>query len=156
MGRQYAIPIRGRKSAICVSHDLVVLAQIADHVFVLRFVDTNRRSRAVDPFGVFSARDLRLRSGAFLKNSEEGHLALVTKHGRPSILAVPFTERLLELGVHRTLALHLFENRHLTLARAAKLAAMTLEEFVELLGHAGIPAADYPPEELDDELRTAS
>ena len=110
----------------------------------------------MNPFGVFSARDLRLRSGAFLRNSEEGHLALVTKHGRPSILAVPFTERLLELGVHRTLALHLFENRHLTLARAAKLAAMSVEEFVELLGQAGIPAADYPPDELDDELRAAS
>lgn len=46
--------------------------------------------------------------------------------------------------------------RHLTLARAARLAAMTLEEFVELLGQAGIPAADYPPEELDDEFRAAS
>ena len=113
-------------------------------------------SKAMDPFEVFTARDLRLRSGAFLKNSEEGHLALVTKHGRPSILAVPFTERLLELGLHRTLALHLFENRYLTLARAAKLAAMSVEEFVHLLGQAGIPAADYPPEELDEELRAAS
>ena len=107
-------------------------------------------------FGVFSARDLRQRSGALLKNSEEGRLAVVTKHGRPSILAVPFTKRLLELGVHRTLALHLFENRHLTLARAAKLAMMTLEEFVDLLGETGTPAADYPPEELDDEIRAAS
>ena len=110
----------------------------------------------MDPVEVFSARDLRLRSGAFLKNSEEGHLALITKHGRPSILAVPFTERLLELGVHRTLALHLFETRHLTLARAAKLAAMTLEEFLGLLGQTGISAADYLPEELDEEIRAAS
>ena len=123
---------------------------------VLRFVDTDRRSKAVDSFGVFSARDLGLRSDAFIENAEAGRLALVTRHGRPSILAVPFTERLLELGVHRTLALHLFESRHLTLARAARLAAMGVEELVELLGQAGVPAADYPPEELDDELRAAS
>ena len=61
---------------------------------------------------------------------------------------VPFNERLLRLGVHRTMALHLFENRHLSLAQAAKLAAMPPEEFLVLLGEAGIPAADYPPEEL--------
>ena len=110
----------------------------------------------MDPFEVFSARDLRLHSGAFLKNSEQGHLALVTKHGRPSILAVPFTERLLELGVHRTLALHLFENRHLTLARAAKLAAMSVEEFLDLLSQTGVSAVDYPPDEMDDEIRAAT
>ena len=66
---------------------------------------------------------------------------------------MPFNERLLRLGVHRTLALHLIENRHLTLAQAAKLAAMPLEEFLVLLDEAGIPAADYPPEELDNGLR---
>ena len=110
----------------------------------------------MDPFGIFSARDLRQRSGELLKDAEEGHLALITKHGRPSILAVPFNGRLLELGVHRTLALDLFEKDHLTLARAAKLAAMTPEEFVALLGEAGSPAVDYPPEELDEEIRAAS
>lgn len=108
------------------------------------------------PFGVFSARDLRQRAGELLKDAEEGHLALITKHGRPSILAVPFDGRLLDLGVHRTLALHLFEERHLTLARAAKLAAMTPEEFVALLGEAGVAAADYSPEELDQEISAAS
>jgi predicted HTH domain antitoxin len=71
-------------------------------------------------------------------------------------LAVPFDGRLLELGVHRALALHLFENRHLTLAQAAKLAAVTAEEFVELLSQTGVPAVDYSPEEIDDELDAAS
>ena len=110
----------------------------------------------MDPLDVFSVRDLRLRSGDLLKDAENGRLAIVTKHGRPAILAVPFDGRLIELGVHRALALHLFEKRHLTLIRAAKIAAMTAEEFMEFLGTAGIPAVDYPPEELDDEISAAS
>lgn len=57
--------------------------------------------------------------------------------------------------VHRALALHLFERRQATLTRAAKVAGVTAEEFVSLLGRAGIPAVDYPPEELDEELGTA-
>ena len=81
---------------------------------------------------------------------------LITKHGRPSILAVPFDDRLLELGVHRALALHLFERKQATLTRAAKVAGVTSEEFVSLLGRAGIAAVDYPPEELDEEVDSAS
>ena len=71
-------------------------------------------------------------------------------------LAVPFDERLLEIGVHRALALRLFEQRQASLARAARVAGVPPEEFMVLLGEAGIPAADYPPEELDDEVHVAS
>ena len=110
----------------------------------------------LDPVDVFSVRDLRQRSGALLKDAENGHVALITKHGRPTILAVPFDARLLDLGVHRALALHLFENRHLSLTQAAKLAAVAVEEFVELLRKTGVPAVDYPPQELDDEISAAS
>ena len=81
---------------------------------------------------------------------------LITKHGRPSILAVPFDDRLLELGIHRALALHLFERNHATLTQAAKVAGVTPEEFVGLLGRAEIPAVDYSPEELDEEIGAAS
>ena len=110
----------------------------------------------MDPVDVFSVRDLRQRSGELLKDAEDGRLALITKHGRPAILAVPFDERLLDLGVHRALALHLFEKRQLSLVQAAKVAAVSAEEFVILLGEAGIAAVDYPPEELDEEVDTAS
>ena len=110
----------------------------------------------MDPLDIFSVRDLRQRSGKLLKDAENGRLALITKHGRPAILAVPFDERLLDLGLHRTLALRLFEKRHLTLVQAARLAGLSAEEFVALLGEAGIPAVDYPAEELDEEVGAAS
>ena len=53
----------------------------------------------MDPVDVFSVRDLRQRSGDLLKNAENGQVAVITKHGRPAILAVPFDARLLDLGV---------------------------------------------------------
>ena len=104
---------------------------------------------------VFSVRDLRHRSGDLIREAEHGHLSLITKLGRPTTLAVPFDERLLELGVRRTLALRLFEQRHLTLVQAARLAAMKAVEFVALLGDAAVPAGDYPPDELAGEFSTA-
>ena len=105
---------------------------------------------------VFSARDVRQRSGELLSDAEDGRLAIITKHGRPAILAVPFDERLVEMGVHRAMALHLFEQRLVTLVQAARMAATTTEEFIVLLGAAGIPAVDYPPEELEAEVGVAS
>ena len=87
--------------------------------------------------------------------AEEGRLAVITKHGRPTILAVPFDDRLLEVGVHRALALHLFEQRQMTLAQAARVADLTVEDFMDTLGAAGVVAVDYPASELEDELSTA-
>lgn len=104
----------------------------------------------------FSVRDLRQRSAELLRNAEDGRLAVVTKHGRPTILAVPFDDRLLEVGVHRALALRLFEHTHLTMAQAAKVADLSVEDFMDLLDRTGVAAVDYPPSELDEELRTAS
>ena len=59
------------------------------------------------------------------------------------------------VDVHRTLALRLFEQRHLTLVQAARLAAMTTAEFLDLLRDKGIPAVDYPPDELAEEIAAA-
>jgi predicted HTH domain antitoxin len=104
---------------------------------------------------LFTARDLRLRAGELLRGAEEGRMALITKHGRPALLALPFDDRLLEYGVARALALQLFEAGHVTLARGARLADSSVEEFIELLGEAGIDAVDYSPEELEAEVEAA-
>ena len=60
--------------------------------------------------GIFSVRDLRKRTGELLRGAQEGRLAVVTERGRPAMLAVPFDDRLLGLGVHRALALRLSED----------------------------------------------
>jgi prevent-host-death family protein len=109
----------------------------------------------MDQIDVFSVRDLPNRSGDLLKDAEAGQISLITKHGRPAILAVPFDERLIGQGVHRAMALHLFESHQVTLAQAAKLAGLSLEDFVELLGEVGLPAVDCPAADLESELAAA-
>ena len=106
----------------------------------------------METLDVFTVRDLRQRTGELLRDAENGRLALITKHGRPAFLAVPFDERLLKHGVNKALALHLFEAGHATLSRAAKIAILSIEEFLDLLDEFGIAAVDYPPEDLDEEL----
>lgn len=109
----------------------------------------------MEPFDVFSARELRQRSGELFRDAEQGRLSVITKHGRPAILAVPFDNRLLSLGVQRAMGISLFEVGALSLAHGAKLAGVSMEEFVELLGQEGVAAVDYPPEELAEELDAA-
>jgi prevent-host-death family protein len=104
---------------------------------------------------VFTARDLRQRSGELFSDAERGQLSLITKNGRPAMVAVPFDRRLLESGVHRALALNLFEAGQLSLAQAAKVAGLSQEAFMEVLVEVGIPAVDYPPQELEGELDAA-
>lgn len=43
---------------------------------------------------VFSARDLRNNAGQLLKDARNGRLSLITKHGVPLVLAVPFDSHL--------------------------------------------------------------
>ena len=109
----------------------------------------------MEPIDVFSVRDLRSRTGDLLRDAEAGRVSVITKHGRPVILAVPFDERLLMEGVNRSLAIRLYEGGEVTLAQAAKVARLGLDEFLELLDTAGVPAVDYPPEDLEHEVEIA-
>ena len=102
---------------------------------------------------VFSVRDLRLRSSELVRDAEAGQISIITKRGKPAVLALPFGSRLLNLGVDKDLALALFERRLVTLAKAAKLAGVTQDAFMDLVANAGLVAVDYAPDELTDELR---
>ena len=102
----------------------------------------------------FSIRDLRERTGELVREAEAGHLSIVAKHGRPLFVAVPMDEVLLKEGVAVALAIRLFAERAVSLGKAAKLARISVEEFIARLGASGIPAVDYPPEEIEEELTT--
>ena len=52
----------------------------------------------------------------------------------------------------KALGLHLFQEGRLTLSRAARMAAVSVEEFLDLLNEFEIPAVDYSPQDLDEEL----
>ena len=50
------------------------------------------------------------------------------------------------------LAVKLFETRKLSLGQAAKLAGYSKHTFIELLGKMGVPAINYPDEDLEREI----
>jgi len=52
----------------------------------------------------FAIRDLREHTGALVRNAEEGRLSVVSKHGKPLFVAVPFTDALLSAGVSVSVA----------------------------------------------------
>ncbi|HLW78137.1 MAG TPA: type II toxin-antitoxin system prevent-host-death family antitoxin [Terriglobia bacterium] len=79
------------------------------NLFTLRRHNFGNASPMREPIEVFSVRDLRNRAIDLVRNAEEGKLAIITKHGRPVTLAIPFDERLLSIGVHRALTMHLFQ-----------------------------------------------
>jgi predicted HTH domain antitoxin len=55
-------------------------------------------------------------------------------------------------GVTVALAERLFAEKTISLGKAARLARIPIEDLIVCLGAMGIPAVDYPPEEIDDEL----
>ena len=100
----------------------------------------------------FTIRDLRERTGDLVREAEAGKLSVVTKRGRPIFVAVPIDKQLLEEGVRTALAIKLYTEEALSLGRAARLAGLSVEAFLEKLGAAGIPTVRYSPEELNEEL----
>jgi prevent-host-death family protein len=100
----------------------------------------------------FTIRDLRERTGELVRNAEQGKLAVVAKHGHPLFVAVPLDEEMLRSGVHVALAIKLFQDGTMSLGKAAKLAGLSYESFVEHLSSIGVAVVDYPPEELDREV----
>lgn len=100
----------------------------------------------------FNIRDLRDRSGELVREAESGRLSVVTKHGQPVFVAVPFDEGLLREGVAVALAARLFDEETLSLGKAARLAGMGVAELMEQLARLGIPIARPQAEELEREL----
>ena len=100
----------------------------------------------------FTIQELRERSGDLSREAEEGRLSVVTRHGQPLFVSVPFTDDLLQMGVHTALSVSLFKSGDITSARAAKLARMSLPQFLEHLSVQGIAVVDYSPTELAQEL----
>ncbi|MBD8525975.1 type II toxin-antitoxin system prevent-host-death family antitoxin [Pseudomarimonas arenosa] len=101
----------------------------------------------------YTVRDLRDRTGELIKGAEAGHLALMTKHGRPVIVALPFDQKLLEQGVMVSLAVRLFDEGVVTQGQAAKLAGLSLAEFFAACASHQVPVVRYEAGELDVELK---
>lgn len=100
----------------------------------------------------FTIRDLRDRTGDLVRDAEAGKLSIITKHGQPVFVAVPFDENLLKSGVNVALAARLFDEEKISLGQAAKLAGMSHSTFIDLLGGLRIPLTRLEPGELERDL----
>ena len=85
----------------------------------------------------FAIRDLRDHTGELVRNAESGECSVISKHGRPLFVALPFDDALLKAGVHVALADKLVQSGELSVAAGAKLAAMPYARYLQHLGSLG-------------------
>jgi len=83
---------------------------------------------------------------------EDDSVSIITSHGKPVKIAIPFDKRVFHEGLEKAFALHLVENHILTQAKAAKLAGLSLSSFLTLMANYRISAADQTKEEIAGEL----
>ena len=102
----------------------------------------------------FTIRELRERTGDLIRDARAGGLSVVTRHGRPVFIALPFDENVVKFGVPLALAVKLFQEEVLSLGKSARFADCSVAEFTERLGEAGIASVRYSVEDLDEELAT--
>ncbi len=102
----------------------------------------------------FTVRDLRERTGELIRDAESGELSVITKHGRPVFVAVPFDETLIKSGLLLSLAIKLYKGEVVSLSKAAKLASCSIEAFIKELAKQNIPVIQYSVDELENELNT--
>ena len=98
----------------------------------------------------FAIRDLREHTGDLVRNAESGQYSVVSKHGKPLFVALPFDDALLHAGVNIALADSLVQRGELSVGAGAKLAAMTYSAYLQHLGNIGYSMLGDA--ELDDEL----
>ena len=100
----------------------------------------------------FTVRDLREHTSELIRGAENGELSIITKHGTPVFVAVPFDETLLREGVSVALAIKLVDEERISLSRAARLAGFMVSEMIDRLGRHGVAVIRTTDEELEREL----
>ncbi len=99
-------------------------------------------------------RALRENPGILNQCADSGEYVLLTNRNQPMSLSVPFNRNLIDNGVHISMAIGLFEQGLVTLVKAAKIAGMEIEDFLEYLALYGVVVVDQTPEELAEDLET--
>lgn len=99
-------------------------------------------------------RELKNNPSEALRHAEEG-VVVVMNRDHPSALLLHFDEEMLRKpGVSMALATALFRDGSLSLARAAKVAQMTLVDFMQHLSRLGISVVQGTAGDAEKELET--
>lgn len=100
----------------------------------------------------FAIRDLREHTGELVRNAEAGDYSVVSKHGRPLFVAVPFTDALLEAGVHVALADQMVLRGELSVSAAARMARQPYADYLRHLSAQGYSVIDDAPDAVAGDL----
>ncbi len=100
----------------------------------------------------FGIRDLREKIGDFTHQAEAGVISVISRNGKPLTVNIPFDEMLIDLGAHKSLAIKLYQEEVLTLNKAARFSGVKTDDFIKILGSAGISVLG-DTDELKNELR---
>lgn len=87
-----------------------------------------------------------------IEDAQNGKLSVVTKDGRPIFMAVPYDDQSGVDDVYAAMAVRLYQNEVISLGRAAKMAGVSIGEFIDRLGAMKIPVIRYSAEDLEREL----
>lgn len=99
-------------------------------------------------------RDLKNNPSQALRQAEL-EVVVVMNRDRPSALLLNFDEKWLRgAGVSTALATALFRDGSLSLARAARVAELSLVDFMQHLSRIGIPIVQGTAEEVEKEIET--
>ena len=90
----------------------------------------------------FAVRDLREHTGELVRNAETGAYSIVSKHGKPLFVAMPFSDELLKSGVNVALADKLVLQGELSVAAGAKLAKLPYARYLQHLSLLGYSLLD--------------
>jgi hypothetical protein len=96
----------------------------------------------------YSARDLR--DSKFLSDNS---VSIITSHGKPVKVTIPFNDMMFSEGVTRSVALNLVENHLITQVQGAEMTNMGLEPFLSLMAQFKISAVAQSSEEVYDEVK---
>jgi len=99
---------------------------------------------------VIGIKELQTNPGKLTKTFNTNDYALITKHGKPVGLALPFSEDLMDHGLKPWYALKGFQNGDLSFGQLSKALGKSHHDTMSLLGFLGIPIADY---DLDEDLK---
>ena len=102
--------------------------------------------------GSIGIRELRDLSSQLSEKAAAGESFFLTKNGAALYYAIPVDQALMDQGSRLAIALNLFRNEALTIGQAAKLAELSVEEFMVEAGKSGVPVIDYDDDVPDSDI----
>jgi len=100
----------------------------------------------------FGIRELREKIGDYAHEAQAGAISVISRNGTPLTVNIPFDDMLIDLGAHKSLAIKFYQEEVLSLNKAARFAGVKMDEFIAMLGSAGINVLG-DADELENDLQ---